>query len=509
MVCRLARPRGGIRWGLSINRRRNYYARGHGQIKGISDPCRPDADTNTVNPTDQTIVAVSTAAGAAARAIVRLSGPEAIPMADRVFSTPAGTLADMAPFHCVDGLIRAGDAMELPGRAYVFHGPRSYTRQDVVELHLPGSPAVAAAMLDRFVVMGVAEAQPGEFTARAFFAGRIDLSAAEAVADVIHADDDAQRRAAVGAMNGRTHRLCRQAADGVAEALATVEAAIDLAEEDIQLDTPARLADRLSGIGDDLRRQSLQAADLPDEVRHVHVALAGLPNVGKSSLINALTGCDRSIVSAMAGTTRDVLSAPLALGDGAVILQDAAGFATDDSALAARANSAARRAVTRADIVCLVIDAQQPDARLLADIQAINPTAPVLVLLNKIDAVPSADAAAELTARTQLDVLCVSAHRGDGLDAVKDELARRLALRAGRSGGALGLHHRQKRCLLAATDAIADAADRLKPCHELAEAAELVAIDLRAALSELGQVSGEVVTDDILGNIFARFCVGK
>ena len=481
-----------------------------GKSRAFQTPCRLATTDETVNPIDHTIVAVSTAAGAAARAIVRLSGPEAISAADHVFSTAAGPLAKMAAFSCADGLIRAGDGLHLPARAYIFRGPRSYTRQDVVELHLPGSPVVAAALLDRFVALGAAEAEPGEFTARAFFTGRIDLSAAEAVADVIHADDDAQRRAAVGAMDGRTHRLCKRAADAVAEALATIEAAIDLAEEDIQLDSPARLAERLVETGAELRRQSLQAADLPDEVRHVHVALAGRPNVGKSSLVNALAGCDRSIVSATAGTTRDVLSAPLTLGDGAVTLQDAAGFAADDSGLATQANSAALRAVARADIICLVVDAHDPDSRLLKDIQTTNPAAPVLILLNKIDTASNVDlAVVALTEQSHFDVLTVSAHRGDGLEAVKTELTRRLALQAGRSGGALGLHHRQKRCLLAAADAIADAAKRLAPCDELAEAAELVAIDLRAALAELGQVSGEVVTDDILGNIFARFCVGK
>jgi tRNA modification GTPase len=431
-------------------------------------------------------------------------------MADGVFSSSAGPLAEMAAFRCTDGQACAGDGLQLPARAYIFRAPRSYTRQDVVELHLPGSMAAATAILNRLVAGGAAEAEAGEFTARAFFAGRIDLSAAEAVADMIHADDDAQRRAAVGAMNGRTHRLCRVAAEAATEALATIEAAIDLAEEGIQLDSPRRLAEHITAVADELRRKSLQATDMPDEIRHVHVALAGLPNVGKSSLVNALTGCDRSIVSAMAGTTRDVLSAPLELGDTAVTLQDAAGLADDDTGLATRANSAARRAVARADIVCLVVDAEQIDHRLLADLQAINPTAPTLILLNKIDTADDVDAAAaDLAGRTHLDVLCVSAHRGDGLDAVKAELAKRLALRAGRSGSAMGLHHRQKRCLLAAADAMVAAAERLSPCEELAEAAELVAIDLRTALTELGQVSGDVVTEDILGNIFARFCVGK
>ena len=197
-------------------------------------------------------------------------------------------------------------------------------------------------------------------------------------------------------------------------------------------------------------------------------------------------------------------------------LQDAAGFAAGNSSLTGAANSAARRAVARADLLCLILDAQRADGdfaddlALLTDIRAANASAPLLILANKIDAAPVPDALLrQLTERTQLDVLAVSALRGDGIEAVKAELAKRLTLRAGRSGGALGLHHRQKRCLLAAAGAIAEAAECLGLCADLAEAAELVAVDLRAALAELGQVSGEVVTDDILGSIFARFCVGK
>ena len=470
-----------------------------------------------MHPTDQTIVAISSPAGSAARAIVRLSGPGAAALADGVFAGADGRpLANVPPFRAVDGVVRPADGIELPARAYVFHSPRSYTRQDLVELHVPGSSAAAAALAGRLVELGAVEAAAGEFTARAFFAGRIDLSAAQAVADVINADDDAQLRAAMGALGGRTHRLCAAAAEQLTEVLATVEASIDLADEDIHLAAADELAQALAAVAGDLRRTAEGAGDVPDSARHVHVVLAGRTNVGKSSLVNALTGADRAIVSAMAGTTRDVLSASLTLDGTAVLLQDAAGFAAAADALAVAADSAARQAVARADVICFVVEAATPaadrsaDAALLGEVRAANPNAPLVLLANKIDLAPDAPHALRAVADDlQLAPIAASATTGAGIDAVRAALSQRLQLSAGRSGGALGLHRRQKRCLLAAADAAAQAAGRLAQSAEIVDAAEWVAIDLRAALAELGQISGEVVTEDVLGRIFARFCVGK
>ena len=462
---------------------------------------------------NETIVAVSTAAGAAARAIVRLSGPAAIELAGGAFvPNGGGDLASLAGFRWAGGCVHVGKHIELPGRAYVFRAPRSYTRQDIVELHLPGSIPAATRLVDLLIAAGAVAAEAGEFTARALFSGRIDLSAAEAVADVIQADDDAQLRSAMTMLGGRTHRLCQAAAEELTAALASVEASIDLAEEDIEVDSPRALAVRLTELSKRLSGAAKQAGEIPDVARHLRVALTGRPNVGKSSLLNALSGSDRAIVSAMAGTTRDVLSATVDIDGTPVVCQDAAGFVEASGALAAAADSAARGAVAQADVVCLVVDAAGDpgaDAALLAELRRANAAEP-MVLANKIDLVADpAEATGRVAGALGVTPIATSATMGEGLDDLRHAVAERLHVTASRGGGGLGLHRRQKRCLTAASAAVDRAADRLGDCEGLADQAEWAAVDLREALAEVGQISGEVVTEDVLGQIFSRFCVGK
>jgi len=476
--------------------------------------------------TDDTIVAISTAAGVAARGIVRLSGDEAISLADLLFHPDPGdgALRSLPGFRVSGGRLRLNESgIEAPCQAYVFRAPRSYTRQDVVELHFPGCPPVATAVVEELIVAGARPAGAGEFTARAFLSGRIDLSAAEAVADVVHAADDGELRSAMAAVGGKVYRLCEEAVGDLADILAGAEAAIDLADEPIDVDDPRALSSRLTLLAGRLRDLAGQAVDMPDTAQRVSVAITGRPNVGKSSLLNGLSGTDRAIVSALAGTTRDVLSATMAPpGMETVTLLDAAGYAPADDALAATVNSAARRAVAQADAVLVVVDAAaedtQPDLELLGEVRRTNPRAPWLLVANKVDLLGDhcrpvlrrlEQEAGRATGQPAARAAATSCLRHTGLRRLADRLGRLLHLAAHRSGSALGLHRRQKRCLIAAAAAADNAVALWTSAAHVADVAELAAIELRAALSELGQISGQVVTEDVLGRIFARFCVGK
>ena len=463
--------------------------------------------------TDDTIAAISTAAGNAARAVVRLSGPDALSIAADSFTPAEGAIG----FRAVDGVVKlTHPPIEMPARAYVFRSSRSYTRQDVVELHVPGPAAAASALAEQLIRSGARQAEAGEFTARAFFAGRIDLSQAQAVADIVNAADDAQARSAAATLGGRVHRLCESCAAGLADVLAAVEASIDLADENIQLDDPSALADRLESLASKLRTAGRNAADINETADAPRAVLAGRPNVGKSSLLNVLSDTDRAIVSAMAGTTRDVLTAPITLGGAGAVLQDAAGFVRPSDQIAAEAGNAARRAIARADALLFVIDLADEsfheDLELLADARAANRGAPVILLANKADLLTPADVQQRLTkiaGKTDTGIVATSAVTGTGMGELKKILTDMLHLHAPRSGAAMGLHARQRRCLLAAADATARARGLLREVAEVADVAELAAVELRGALGELAEIGGQIVTEDILGRIFARFCVGK
>jgi len=471
-----------------------------------------------------TIVAISSPAGAAGRAVVRLSGPRAIELAGSDFASRP-TLAELGGFRAVEGVLALDGGLESPACAYLFRAPASFTREDLVELHIPGAAPLATALVEELIAKGARGAQPGEFTARAFFSGRIDLSSAQAVADVIDAASRSQLSAALWALQGQVARLCRQAGEELTEALASVEASIDLADEAIELDSPADLSARLGGLAGRLNDLAGRAGELPESADRPRVVLAGLPNVGKSSLLNALSGTDRAIVSAMAGTTRDVLSATAALREGALAeLIDAAGLAQAPRGLEQSAQQAAQRAIARADAVVAVLDLSratfEADLDLLDRLASLNEAAPLVIAANKADLVEPPGARLQAIAwaagqrlgalgRAPAGILAVSALRGTGLDDLRELLADQLHLAPTRSGEAIGLHRRQRRCLEQAGAAIGRAAALLEAAPTVSDVAELVAVELRDALAQLGQITGQVVTDDVLASIFRRFCVGK
>ncbi|MDY7009379.1 MAG: GTPase [Planctomycetota bacterium] len=481
--------------------------------------------------TNDTIAAVSSAAGAAARSIVRLSGQEAIRLAGGVFSEP---LDELSGFSSIAGTVAVNTPypVSAPAIVYLFRSPRSYTRQDVAELHVP-SEVVAAVVCAALIDSGARQAGAGEFTARAFFSGRLDLSAAEAVADIIDSAADAQLRSAVGVLDGALSRLCRPAAETLTEALALTEAAIDFADEDLPIVAADELASTVRKVADDLDGVLTTSGRWPADSSETRVAIAGRPNAGKSSLLNAVSGIDRAIISALAGTTRDVLTAPASLVENLrVTLMDAAGLeaiAENLDPLTLATHSAARQAVASARAVLFVIDAasddHDADERLLAEIIELNRRAPLMILANKIDLVDhnhpitddpfsrrrKGDEKNILTALRRLfdkEIFPVSALTGEGLDDLRKVLTEQLGVSASPQAGGLMLHDRQRRGISAAAAAARRSADLLAT-YEATDVTELAAVELRSALSCLAELAGEVTDEDVLSAIFSRFCVGK
>lgn len=463
---------------------------------------------------DDIIVAVSSAPGHGPLGILRVSGPGCIDLLTPLTRLHDGSsLARQPGFTCSTGEFRIDDELSLPARFLVFRAPRSYTRQDMIEIHAPGSPAVLELIRGRLIERGAVAASPGEFTARAFLNGAMDLATAEAVGAIIRAESDTQLRAARRMMDGSLTKAIDAMRDELAEVVALVEAQIDFAEEPIEFISPEQLQQRLAEVGE--RLQGLVAGSAAVERLDAlpRILLLGRPNAGKSSLMNRLSGTNRAICAAVAGTTRDLLSAPIALGRGEAILLDAAGVDRSMDEVLAAAREMTLRAAASVDLICVVIDASQPDFEVLAQDLPSLEGARRCVAINKSDLVNSVEIerlSGQAAVQFAAPVIAVSATTGQGLD----ELRRRLVELLSGSEITVGaeaslISERQREALGQAIEAIRQAQEISAQAPTTLDGADLLAFELREALDALGSVTGSVTTEDLLGRVFARFCIGK
>jgi len=438
-----------------------------------------------VNATD-TIFALASGAGRAAVAVMRLSGPGTGALLTRL----AGRLPE--PRRASLRRLRdpQGEILD-EGLVLWFPAPGSYTGEDSAELHLHGGPAVIAAVAEALARLGARPAEPGEFTRRAFLNGRMDLTEAEGIADLIAAETEAQRRQALRQAGGALARLHGGWAERLTTLLAHQEAAIEFADEDL----PTDLGDRARAGARALRAEI--AAHLADDRRGERlrdgllVAILGAPNAGKSSLLNALAGRDAAIVSARAGTTRDVVEVRLDLAGVPVTLADTAGLREAADEIEQEGIRRARRRAEEADLVLAVFAADTPPDP--ATLAWVGPGA--IVLANK------ADIAAPPACIGGMAALAVSARTGAGLDRLRARLAEEARRLAG-SGEAALLTRPRHRAALAEAVAWLEQAEAA-PLPELASEA------LRAALRALGRLSGRVGVEAVLDVVFRDFCIGK
>lgn len=452
-----------------------------------------------------TIAAIATARGQAALAIVRLSGPQAVAVAARVFQ---GADLRRQPSHTV----RVGHVLEAEGMpidqvvATVFRAPRSATGEDVVELTCHGGDFAAPLILERLVEAGARHAAPGEFTQRAFLNGKLDLAQAEAVADLIHASSTLAHRVSVGQLQGRYSQQLERLRQDLLELCAYAELELDFSEEDVAFADRARMEALLEQAGA-LLQTLLGSYRLGDMVREgVCVVIGGRPNAGKSTLLNALLGRQRAIVSATPGTTRDAIEAEAEIDGVRFRFVDTAGLRDTQDAIEAEGVARARQAMAHADLLLYVFDVQQGLAAqeevFLAELQSSRPDLAVVIVGNKADlvaqpAVPGGG-------------LALSAVQAFAQPALLAPLVERLqaATTAGLTAydaSHLVTNQRHRSHLSQAAAALARAQAALRQGLP----ADLVVVDLRLGLQELGAITGAVTNEDVLDQIFSRFCIGK
>ncbi|GAA5175610.1 tRNA uridine-5-carboxymethylaminomethyl(34) synthesis GTPase MnmE [Niveibacterium umoris] len=382
-----------------------------------------------------------------------------------------------------------------------FPGPRSYTGEDVLELQGHGGPVVMRLLLARCLELGARLARPGEFTERAFLNDKLDLAQAEAVADLIDADTSAAARSALRSLDGEFSRQVHGWRDKLVDLRMLVEATLDFPEEEIDFLKAARAFERLDVLGTDLDALLAKAKQGSLLRSGLHVVLAGQPNVGKSSLLNRLSGQDRAIVTDVAGTTRDVLRETIQIEGIPLHIVDTAGLRETDDSVERIGIARTWNEISRADVVVRLVDARQGitagdheiDARLPGGV-------PVIWVFNKVDLLG--------TPANRVDVgdgveVHLSAASGEGVDLLRAELLRVAGWEAHGEEVFLA-RDRHLEALRSARDCVAEA---LVQAH--AGALELMAEELRLAQEAVNRITGEFGADDLLGVIFSRFCIGK
>lgn len=448
-----------------------------------------------------TIFAVASPPGRGMRGIVRLSGPDA--------------------WSCVEPLLVAGEPVrpryfeerklrlplleaKVPVSLAWLPGPRSYTREDMVEVHTFGSPVLLSTICDALLANGAELAEPGEFTRRSFLNGRIDLTRAEAVLNVIHSQNEIEHRLATEQLRGTLHERIRQRKEKLLYVCAFCEAAIDFSDQDIEVIDENWVEREIVEALEDVQNLLEEARSARPAAEGLRTLLVGRPNVGKSSLLNCLAGRGAAVVSRHPGTTRDVVDTAISIDGLRFRMRDTAGVRQAQDELEEEGIRRTRIALESADLVLFVMDGSEPlkeeDLRLAAHLEVPG----TLLVLNKVD-LPLKAALDDLPESIRrLPAVKVSALTGEG----REELFHCMtsAVENGISSGqSFLINTRQRGCLMSCAESLRAAQETVSS----GEGLEFIAVDLREALNHFGELVGEVVTDDILGVIFSQFCIGK
>lgn len=454
----------------------------------------------------RTIAAISTPAGAGGIAVIRVSGDDAVEIADKVFSG-GRRLAD-----CETHTVHYGFALNERGEkidevlATVMLAPKTFTREDVVEISTHGGSASSKAVLNALIRAGAAAAQPGEFTKRAFLNGRIDLSQAEAVIDIINSANETARRSALSQLEGSVSREIKKIRGSLVNLAAGMQVAIDYPDEDLEDITPEEIRSALKRSAEEVGAL-LKSADSGRIIRDgIKTAIVGKPNVGKSSLLNFLAREERAIVTEIAGTTRDIIEEYINIEGIPLVLTDTAGIRRTEDTVEKIGVEKSRKAIDEADFVIVMTDGSGVFDEEDAEVLRAARDKKRIVLINKTDLGRSKYTEAVKSAAAGSTVLEVSAKTGEGLDRLTKEI--RSVYNLGEitaSDGAVITSARHKEALIKAAEAISEAIAAL----EANMPQDIASIDINAAIDALGEITGETVSDDIVSEIFKSFCVGK
>jgi tRNA modification GTPase len=459
---------------------------------------------------DDTIAAIATPLGEGGLAVVRISGARALDIADKSFS-PVGKNSlkpSAAATHTIQygKIIRGGNVVDEVLLA-VLRAPRTFTREDTVEISCHGGILPAKLVLDTLLANGARPAEPGEFTRRAFLNGRIDLAQAEAVADLIHSRTELALAAANEQLAGKLSQRINRLRDDLMHTLAHVEAHIDFPDEDITPDTKAQLLRRLEN-GVELMDELLRTANEGQILRRgIRAAIVGRPNVGKSSLLNQLLGKDRAIVSPVPGTTRDTIEETASVRGLPVVFIDTAGLREARDEIEREGIRRSRESLASAEFILHVLDASEPlteaDEKYLAEFAGKKR----ILVRNKTDLpvklnLPQ-DSRFTIRDSRVVDVSCLS---GQGIEALKDAI-KELVWSGEINAGMLQvmINSRHQDALNRACAATRQTIDALRGDVTL----ELVAMDLHIAVNAVGEIVGKTATEDLLDSIFSQFCIGK
>lgn len=447
-----------------------------------------------------TICAVATPAGRGGVGIIRVSGTKCLELCTKLASlSPVARQVQVADFRGIDG------ALIDTGLSLFFRGPQSFTGEDVWELQTHGSPIVLDQLLATLVQLGCRLARPGEFSERAFLNGKLDLAQAEAIADLIDSRSTAAARNALRSLQGEFSRLISLLVEDLTKLRVYVEAAIDFPEEEVDFLSRGDLQTRLAAIRTrlaEVQEQTKQGVLLREGIR---IVIAGEPNAGKSTLLNALAGMEAAIVTDVPGTTRDLLRQEITINGVPVHILDTAGLRASTDPVEQEGIRRARAAIAEADRVLLLVDvrarAQLATHAVWNELRSDPAIAGKLsIIFNKVDL---AGLGPTLESEHGFTAICLSAKQGQGLELLRQHILDCAGFHAQEEGGFLA-RRRHLDALQRASVALADANVQLE--HK---AGELLAEDLHRAQNALGEITGAVSADDLLGEIFSSFCIGK